>query len=501
MEVVLGVDIGTTTTRAIAFSLDGKSVQRASVATAVQYTRGTRAVVDPIALWARVCEVIRGVSSAGLQPVAVGVASQLGILLVDEDLRPTSDAILWPDRRAVVEADAISDELGGTCFTVAGRAVTPESPAAKLLWLRTHCPEVLARSRWVVSVKDYVVARLSRRIVTDPTHASYSLLYDVVRRRWDPNLLEAAQLTAEIMPPVLWGTDAVGPVTEEAAAETGLSRGVTVAVGGPDATLGAVGAGAIQPGVTVNIGGSTDVLLHTVSHPVTDARGQVLLNAYVLPDLWVVGGPTGLTGGAVTWLAQIFRFDSVAEMYAELDSALSVLPRNRHGLVFRTALTGERYPTWEEFHTGAIVGLRPGHQPADLLRAAEEGGAFLVASGLEALRSSGVRVTTVIVVGGVALREATLQLRADVLGCPILTVGEPESTALGAAMVASVAGQQYRTIADAAQAMVRHGTTYEPTIGSQRYLRSTYRAWRLASAVADVRSRATSRVQPEGEPK
>ena len=323
---VLAVDVGTSAARVSAVSLGGEVLAAARVPCHPQVA-GERCVLDAQALWSDLAALIRDVIDRAGAPVAIGVACQLGMVLADDAIDPLAPAILWQDRRALAEAAELAHILGGRAGAVAGRSVSPELTGPRLRWVARHHPEIWARTRWVLSLKDFIVAKLTGRAATDATSASYTLLFDVRDRAWSPDLLAAAEVPVSRLPPILGAHEPCGGIGREVAAATGVPAGTLVAVGGPDGSVAALGSGAVRAGVTVDVAGSTDVLLHVCDRPIGDPDRRSILNAFLLPGMWTVGGPTGLTGGAAAWLSGVLGYESVENAYRELaSSAAEIAP-------------------------------------------------------------------------------------------------------------------------------------------------------------------------------
>ncbi len=255
-----------------------------------------------------------------------------------------------------------------------------------------------------------------------------------------------------------------------------------VAVGGPDGSVAVIGSGAIRIGQTVDVAGTTDVILQVVDRLVIDPTGRSVVNAFLLADRWTIGGPTGLTGGAVAWLSGALGHDSVSATYAALGSAIDTIAPGADGVAFRTGLTGERYPTWAADRAGRIDGLRPEHGPATVLRAAEEGAAFAVREAIEALEGIGGPIDEVVVVGGISRRPSALQLRADAWQRRVVAPAAPEATTMGVAILSSVVAGAHADAASAAAAMTRPGTTYDPDRAATPAWEAAFARWGDAGA-------------------
>jgi sugar (pentulose or hexulose) kinase len=480
VTTVLAIDIGTSVTRASAVTLDGVVVAAASARSAASVA-GNKATANTHALWADLCGLIADVVAHAGRPLAVGVAAQLGTVLADKALEPVGEALLWQDRRAASEAAELADLLTGRAYELAGRGSAAELTAPRLMWMARHQPAEWDRARWCLSLKDYIVARLTGTVATDPTSASYSLLFDVRRRMWSDELAAAANVPVDRLPPVLAAFEACGTISERAAAPTGLAPGIPVAVGGPDGTVGVLGAGAGEAGITVDVAGTTDVILHTTDRPVNDPSQRTALSAYLLPGLWTVGGPTGLTGGAVAWLSALLGHSSVDRTYRELGVALATIEPGAAGLSFHTALSGERFPTWASDRAGSLSGIRPEHTPAHVLRAAEEGAAFTVRRGLEALEALDLPVGEIRVSGGLAKSEEAMRLRANALGRAVVGASASDATTIGSAVLAAICAGVYDRADQAIDAMVRVEPAVVPDPTTTAAYDAAYRRWHEAA--------------------
>jgi xylulokinase len=469
----VAVDAGSSRLRVSLVSLDDGEV----LASCATPTRSACGELDANAAWDDLVGLLGELDVAGADVRAIGVAAQLGMVLVDARGVPVRPAMLWGDVRAGAEAVELGELLGPGGTALIGRRLTAELPVAKLRWLAAHEPASLRRARWALSFKDALVHRLCGRAVTDATHASYTGLFDVRARAWAVAALAASGVDAQLLPTPAAGAAPAGGLDAEVARRTGLPAGVPVAVGGPDGTVGALGAGAACAGVTVDVAGTTDVLLHTLSEPLADPQHAVVLNAHVVEGLWTVGGPTGLTGGAVEWTARLLGYDSAAAAHAALgEQADAIGPGG--GPVFMTSLTGSRFPTWRSDAAGLLADVRFEHGPAHVLRAAQDGAAFTVGAGLDALREIGVELREVVVVGGAASRPATLRLRSDAWDLPVVGLANREATTIGAAMLAGVAAGAFETPEDAARALVRRAARHEPRPEEAAVCAAARRRWR-----------------------
>lgn len=472
---VLAVDVGGGGVRAGFFGWDGSLL---SLVASPPPTAGEQ--FNPDWTWLAVAAAIRNLTGRGMGVRGVGVTAHLATTLTDAEGRPTTSAMLWRDNRAGQDAQDLEKALGPSLQRVTGRAASGEGAAARMRMLARTSPAVLSRTRWLLSLKDYLVLKLAGVACTDTASASYTQLFDVRQRHWSQAIAQECGVPAHILPPAYPATALAGRVTSAAAAVTGLAAGTPVAVGGPDGSTGALGVAAHQAGVTVDIAGTTDVLLHITDAPPQYPGNGVILNAHVLPQLWALGGPTGLTGGGLDWLAVTLGYQSAAAAFQAFGASLDAA--NPGDLMIRTTLTGRRLPEWDAGQRGRVEGLSADHGPAHLLRAAEEGSIFEVRLGIDALRSGGTAVSQVILAGRPATSPRAAQLRANAWG---LTVGRDSgeyASLRGAALAAAVAAGYFADAHQATAALVAPAEWYQPEPAGADAAEERYQRWRTVMA-------------------
>lgn len=460
--LLLGIDIGTSGGRALLFEPTGRPVAAASRAWAPHLPRPEWAELDAEAVWKALGFLLQELAGRGsLHRVAgVGISAQLTTLLLDATGSPVLPAIPWLDRRAAAEAAHLQREVGqGRLAAVAGRRAAPERPAAIVRWIQRHEPDAWARTAAICTVKDFLVLRLTGSLATDEPHASYSLLFDVGKKCWDPDLCGLAEVPPSRLPDAVPSAAVVGGVRETVARETGLPAGIPVVAGGPDGTLATLGAGLTTPGMAADVAGTTDVVFACVAQPRMDPTGGLVTNAHACPGQWVLGGPTTTTGGALTWFAEHVAGTTD---YAALDREAAETAAGSDGLLCLPALVGERTPLWDPRARGAFVGLTLGHRRGHLVRALLEGGACVVRRVLQAIVHLGERVEEVRLVGGAAGSDLWGQIKADVLGLPIRRMPVREASALGAAILAAVGAGLFPDVPAAARAMTGVGELIQP---------------------------------------
>jgi xylulokinase len=444
--VLIGIDIGTSAIKVIAFDRGGGTIAEASGGYAVSRPAADRSEADPEVVWARVGELcraclVRARATGRGEVAAVGVSGLLGYLGLDAAGRPVTPAVLWNDRRGAVLCDELRSRLDARAvFEWAGRPLAPERTICLLLWWRRNQPRLFARMRWVVSVKDYVAWRLTGSLATDWLHAGYTLLFDVRARRWRVDLAERLELPASLLPPARSPGDGLGAVSAAAGEATGLAVGTPVAVGGIDGSLGAIGGGAVDATVCVDVAGTTDSVFAVAERAEIAADSGLVLNCHVVPDRWLVGGPTTTTGAVWAWLVRLLAPQAEASAgHQALLAAAARVPPGAAGLVLFPSFVGERTPGWDSEARGTVWGLELDHGAGHLARAAIEGAAYTVRLCVDAIQANGHAIERVNLVGGSTRSPLIAQIRADVLGRPVHRLPIREASAWGAALLGGLA--------------------------------------------------------------
>jgi xylulokinase len=324
--------------------------------------------------------------------------------------------------------------------------------APKILWVREHEPRVYAKAKLVLLPKDYVRLRLTNEAAMDKADGSGTLLFDVQKRTWSKEVQDKLEIPKEWLPPTFEGPETTGKVTREAAKETGLKEGTPVMAGGGDQAAGAVGAGAVKPGVVAMTLGTSGVVFVTTDKPLVEPQGRLHAFCHAVPGKWHFMGVTLSAAGSLQWyrdtLAKGESFDALVK---EAEQA----PPGSEGLLFLPYLSGERTPYPDPLARGSFVGLTVRHRRAHLTRAVLEGVAFSMRDCFGLLENAGVGgVTQVRVAGGGAKGKLWRRICASVLGAELVTVNSTEGAAYGAALLAGVGSGTWPTVEAACDAAI-----------------------------------------------
>ena len=385
-----------------------------------------------MAIEASITELLTTSGAHGADVAAIGVAAQVdGIVAVDAANDPLAPAPIWMDRRATRElAEATRDLEPDRIRRITGINPDASHGAPKITWLRNHGAE---RADGWLTPAGFVVAGLTGRRTIDLTNASSLLLLDVDAGTWSEALLDAFRVDPDTLGALLPSTDVAGELRSDLAAAWGVRAGIPVVVGSGDEHAACVAAGALRPGVVVDIVGTAEPVAAAGDQPVRDAAGLVETHAHAAPGTWLVEHPGFVSAGSVRWLAELLGCSQADVLQMAADA-----PPGAGGVRFIAALGGASTPRWNAAMDGAFTGLALGHDRSHLARAVLEGCAFAVADVVDRLAELGLAGDAIRVVGGGARDRTWLQIKADVTGRRLELLCEPEATALGAALLAAV---------------------------------------------------------------
>jgi xylulokinase len=292
--------------------------------------------------------------------------------------------------------------------------------------------------------KDYIIAKLTGKYVTDASDASGTNAFDLNTFSWSADILHAADISMDKFPDVLKSTDIAGRVTAKAALECGLLEGTPVVTGGGDGVCASVGAGSIAPGITYNCLGSSSWICTVSEKPLLDDKMRLFNWAHVVPGLIAPCGTMQAAGASFNWaVKEIFKAENIrglhgSSSYDHINTAIAKSRTGANGLIFLPYLMGERAPRWNPNARGCFIGLKMDTKNEDMLRAVVEGVAMNLKIILSLLTER-IEINEMIVMGGLARSRVIRSILADVYGMNICKLNLlEEGTSLGAAVTAGV---------------------------------------------------------------
>jgi len=436
-EVVVGVDLGTTSTKAVAFDTGGRQLATASAGYPLAEPHPGWAEQDPAQILDAVLDTVRSVVSEVDGPVAgLSFSSAMHTLIaLDAAGAPLTPSLSWADSRAAEQADRLRAGPDGLALhRRTGTPIHPMAPLPKLMWFREEQPELFARVACWAGIKDYVLSRMCGALVIDQSVASGTGLLDLGTLTWDAQALRLAGIGPERLPELVPATTRLPGLSPAVADRLGLPPVTPVIAGAGDGPLANLGLGAVHPGVAACSIGTSGALRVTVEQPAVDPRGGVFCYA-LTGQRWVVGGAIN-NGGIVLESAENALAPDLGDHPVEalLDLAGRV-PPGSGGLLMLPYLLGERAPHWSGLPLGAYIGLTREHRREHLIRAAIEGVCLQLALVLDSMRAAGNEVHEVRATGGFARSPLWRQILADTLGLDIRFPAGHEGSGFGAALL------------------------------------------------------------------
>ncbi len=458
----LGLDLGTSSAKAVVVDAGGKVLAQASAGYTVTSTVAGYAESEPAHWWSAVIACAQeAVHAAGTRPSAIGLSGQMhGLVLASADGKALRPALLWADSRATGSLRAYR-LLGSRALARLANPLAPGMTGPMLVWIAENEPRTYTEARWALPPKDWLRARLTGEVHAEPSDASATLLYDVIGDRWDLEVVSGLGLEAGLLAPLLPSAGApAGHLAAQAATELGLPAGIPVAAGAGDTAAAALGSG-IGPGdIQLTVGTGAQVI-RPVTAPVSRADAGVNLYRSATPDGWYHMGATVSAGLSLNWVREVMNA-TWEELYASAD-------RPGQGPIFVPHLSGERTPYSDPTLRGSWTALSLADDRTSLLRSALEGTAFAIRDALDALlegqglegqrlegqrlegqrledrrledqrledqRLEDQRPPCLRLAGGGTLAAGWRQLLADVLGWPLYAVDVPAASGRGAALL------------------------------------------------------------------
>jgi xylulokinase len=473
----IGIDISTTATKALLMDESGQVLGVVSNAYAFETPQPLWSEQDPALWWHATVESIRQVlarSGAEAETIrGIGLTGQMhGLVLLDEKGQVLRPAILWNDQRTGVQCDEIRGRLGKeNLIRITGNDALTGFTAPKILWVEEHEPDLWKRVRHILLPKDYVRFRLTGDFACDRADGAGTILFDLTKRDWSPDVLQALDIPAEYLPKTYEGTDITGRLLPEVAEQLGLPAGIPIFGGGGDQAASAVGTGAVRSGVVSVSLGTSGVVFATTDSPAVESQGRLHAFCHSVPGKWHLMGVMLSAGGSLRWQRDTF---APGRDYDSLLAPVVNVPAGSDGLFFLPYLTGERTPYPDPLARAAFVGLTVRHSFPHLTRAVLEGVSFGLRDSFELIKKAGVKeIYQVRLTGGGARSPLWRQILADVFGVEIVTVNTHEGAAFGSALLAAVGAGAFGSVEAACDATIKITSTIEPgenqSVYAERY--------------------------------
>ncbi|MFL4499969.1 gluconokinase [Weissella sp. MSCH1] len=471
MEYLIGVDLGTTSTKAVLFDTEGHVIASANKGYKLYRDEPDMAEEDLNEIWEAfvdaMTEVVRGANGGKILGVSFSSAMH-SLIAFDADWQPLTRVITWADTRAVKYTEELkSTGLGQEIYSKTGTPIHPMAPLSKMLWLKNEKPDVYNNAAHYLGIKEYLFHRLFGANKMDISIASGTGMFNIFNLDWDEQALEVTGIKKEQMPQAVEPYEMEKGMVAEYAAVMGLDIDTPFIYGAGDGPLSNLGVNAVQPGVAAVTIGTSGAIRVVTDAPKIDPKGRTF--TYALDkDHWVVGGPVNSGGDVFRW-ARDKMFDAEkstaalmgVDTYDLLTEIASKIPAGADGLLFHPYLGGERAPIWDANAKGSFFGLTHNHTRAHMVRAVLEGiifNIYMVALALEEVVGD---LKSVQATGGFARSALWRQMTADIFEQPVTVPTAFESGALAATVMAQKALGMVDSL-DVIADMVGESNTYAP---------------------------------------
>lgn len=462
-KLLLGIDIGTTGTKAMLVDLNGRVVGTEYREYDVRIPVPGAAEQDPELWWNAVTDAIGSFPDDLKKSVsAIGFSGQMhGLVLLGRDCCPVRPAMIWLDQRA---KEILPDIYEKMTLEEAG-SVFHNRPAAgyafpSLLWVRKNEPDIFEKAAHVLLPKDYIRFRMTGEIGTDASDASSACVADEKKRDWAWEIIDRFGLDRGIFPKVHEATDIAGTVTGECAAVTGLPKGIPVVFGSGDQPAQGLGNGQIREGDAIaNIGTGGQISTY-FERDAYDPKLRLQTFCHGINHAYTVFGGTLSAGLSLKWTRDSLGLFS---SYGEANALAAEIEPGCEGLTFLPYLNGERTPIMEPNARGVFYGVRLGHDRRHFVRAVMEGVTYSLNETLKIYDELGISVSRIIASGGGANSPLWLSMQADIFNKPVYTALVHEQACMGACLYAAVGSGIFDSVGSTVDRLVAFSdTVYEP---------------------------------------
>ena len=442
MQVIIGVDIGTSGTKAIAFSSKGTVIANAYEAyNPVTNMHGYHELDPDILLKATINCMQKAVEGAkAASGTIAGVcfsAAMHSLIAVDAGGRALTHMITWADARSVdYAAELKSLPAGDDIYRHTGTPIHPMSPLCKIMWIRDHQTAIFKTTHKFISIKEYIVHRFFNEYLVDHSIASATGLFDIYKKTWYMPALEAAGITPEYLSRPVPAMHIIRGLKKEYAQQTGLDENTSFVIGASDGCLANLGSNATKPGdLSITIGTSGAVRMMT-KQPAYDKQERIF--NYILTDeLFVSGGAINNGVVVLKWYTENFlhkSLTSASELVAFVDQAATA-PAGADGLIFLPYLLGERAPVWDANARGVFFGVHAGHTQAHFMRAIIEGINYAICQVATSVEETVGAIQQIYASGGFINSPVWLQWLTDLFGKGISIINSDDASSIGAALL------------------------------------------------------------------
>jgi len=478
---LLGLDVGTTGCKSIIFSPDGSIISSAQQEYRLRHRKPNWSELSPEEVWKTLRVTIKAsirdgnVDAKSITALSTSVLGE-AFFPVDKRGNPLYWSMTTFDARARSQTAWWEENFGADeIYQITGQPLTSAMPIytlPKIRWIRENEPEVYRKTEKFLCWEDYVNLKLCGKPVTDPSVATRTMMFDIVRKKWSSQILEAADLSEDLLPEIQPSGTAVGEVTRTAAEETALAEGTLVVTGGHDQPCGALGAGIVKTGPTMDATGTVECIGMLQGRLTLTEKMRLegyAVHCYVVEGKYFMFGFNPTAGVVLRWFRDHFAQQEKEEakargidVYDVLTRKAATAPPGSMGLFLLPYFEGSGTPTFNRKARGVLLGLTLAHDKDAVIRAILEGLTYELRNNIEAIEDYGIPVTELRAIGGGARSRFWLQLKANICGKKVVVPNVTEAVALGAAMLAGVGAKTYKNAEEAVERIYIEREVFTP---------------------------------------
>ena len=480
MDLILGIDVGTTNWKAAVYNEEGALQVLRTTTTKTHHDSAGRAFYDPQEMWQEVSHVVKEVvnrlsPAQKISAVAVASMGESGVP-IDKHGEPTYASIAWFDMCSLPQSEYLEQRVGSArIFQITGLDNNPIFSLSKILWLRENAPEAFQKTVKWLSISDYINYKLAHVYATDYTIASRTLALDLRRKNWSEELLNVGNLTPSLFPEIYPSGTVIGHVTPKAAAETGLTQGTPVVMGGHDHFCGFLASGCLPGNRILDSSGTVESLVALFAPDITppEETQGLRIGFFLDPNRYSSIAGVLAAGVSVDWGMRTFASlqgwgtqktgHEMTLSYQDVFEEVRKTEPGAQGVFYVPHLRGAGGPFWDPRSRGTFIGLRATHTAPELMRAVIEGICFEMRIILETMEQVFENTFEAMhTIGGGTRNVFWQEIKASILNLPIELPDVEEATAKGAALLAGVGIGVYQDLYHASKRVYRVKTRFEP---------------------------------------
>ncbi|MBN2072318.1 MAG: xylulokinase [Actinobacteria bacterium] len=492
MNYLIGLDIGTTSTKCILMDSSGKLTASAVKQYPLDIPKPGWAQQNPEHWWEAtiwtIKEVLKKSKKDSQDVCAIGLSGQMhGSVFLDKYGKVIRPAIIWCDQRTAEQCRTIYDIFGGEkkFISIAYNKALAGFTAPKILWLRKMEPENYRKMEKILLPKDYIRYRLSGTYATETSDASGTILMDIKERKWSKEILSGLSIKEDLLPKIFESHQISSYISGEAAGLTGLLKGTPIVGGAGDQAGGAIGSGIVYEGKVSDYLGTSGAIFAHLDSPVYDRKGRVHCFCHAIPDAWHIMAVTLSAAGSYRWYFDTFGLsgkesleDKKLSGYELLNKEAEKAPAGSEGLIFLPYLSGERTPHADPNARGVFFGLSYIHNRTHFARSVMEGVSYSQYDCLNLMKDLGITSDKIVLFGGGARSALWRRITSDIFNTKIVTLNVEEGPAYGAAILAGVGAGVYKNVREATDRIIKEVSEISPEPENVKKYAGHYKIYR-----------------------